>query len=103
MNTCGEIRESIGAWLDGELSGARADAVRLHLETCLICGEERRQLENLNRVMKDVFVHHLISAPCNQYSRAVVCLGGARGYRVANRGAVPWVYLARLGRVGPPQ
>jgi len=55
MNSCVEIREFIGAWLDGELSGAEADAVRSHLETCLICGEERRQLENLNRVMKDVF------------------------------------------------
>ena len=55
MNTCVEIREFIGAWLDGELSGAGADAVRLHLETCLVCGEERRQLEKLNTAMKDVF------------------------------------------------
>ena len=55
MNSCVEIRKFIGAWLDGELSGAGADAVRLHLETCLACGEERRQLEKLNIAMKDVF------------------------------------------------
>jgi hypothetical protein len=52
MNSCGEIRESIGAWLDGELPRARADAVRLHVETCQACAEERRQLENLGVAMK---------------------------------------------------
>ena len=55
MNTCSEIRESIGAWLDGELSGPRADAVRSHLDTCLVCGEERRELEMLNTVTTSVF------------------------------------------------
>jgi hypothetical protein len=55
MSTCAEIRESIGVWLDGELSGAGADAVRLHLQECPACGEERRQLEKLNVAMKGVF------------------------------------------------
>ncbi|HEY7553486.1 MAG TPA: zf-HC2 domain-containing protein [Candidatus Binatia bacterium] len=55
MKTCVDTRESISAWLDGELSGAEADAVGSHLETCLVCAEERRQLEKLNRAMIGVF------------------------------------------------
>ncbi|MGH7926270.1 MAG: zf-HC2 domain-containing protein [Candidatus Binatia bacterium] len=54
MNTCAEIRESIGAWLDGELSGAGADVVRLHLETCAACAEEQRQLAKLDLAMRAV-------------------------------------------------
>jgi anti-sigma factor RsiW len=55
MSSCVEIRDSIGAWIDGELSGASADAVCLHLQECSACGEERRQLEKLNIAMKGVF------------------------------------------------
>jgi Putative zinc-finger len=55
MNSCSEIRDSIGPWLDGELSGAQADAVRTHTEICLACSQERRQLEKLNSVMNDAF------------------------------------------------
>jgi len=55
MNSCSEIRESIGPWLDGELPNPQADAVRAHLEACLECCEERRQLEKLNSVMKGAF------------------------------------------------
>lgn len=55
MNSCAEIRESIGAWLDGEVSGAAADAVRLHLEICAPCAEEQRQLKNLDLAIRAVF------------------------------------------------
>ncbi|MDH3443012.1 MAG: zf-HC2 domain-containing protein [Deltaproteobacteria bacterium] len=54
MSTCEVIRESLGAWLDGELSGAAADTVRSHLQTCLACGQERRQLEKLDITLKSV-------------------------------------------------
>jgi predicted anti-sigma-YlaC factor YlaD len=54
MSTCAEIREFIGAWLDGELSGARADAVHAHVESCSVCAEEQRQLTKLNVAMKAV-------------------------------------------------
>jgi anti-sigma factor RsiW len=50
---CSEIRESIGAWLDGELSRPQADIVRGHLESCRACDEQRRQLEKLNRALTD--------------------------------------------------
>lgn len=52
MSACESIRESIGTWLDGELYGADAEAVGAHLQTCPICGEERRQLEKLNMALK---------------------------------------------------
>jgi hypothetical protein len=55
VNGCAEIRESIGAWFDGEVSGAAADAVRLHLEICAVCAEEQRQLAKLDLAMKAVF------------------------------------------------
>jgi hypothetical protein len=54
MTTCAEIKQSIGAWLDRELSGARADAVRLHLESCTACAEEQRQLAKLDVTIRAV-------------------------------------------------
>jgi anti-sigma factor RsiW len=47
-----EIKYSIGAWLDGELSGPAAKAVQVHLESCPDCREEQRQLEKLDSAMK---------------------------------------------------
>jgi hypothetical protein len=54
MNTCAEIRESIGPWLDGEVSPERADTVRSHLGSCAACAEEQRQLIKLDRAMRAV-------------------------------------------------
>lgn len=48
MSNCEAIKETIGAWLDGELCASEAEATRLHVEACPICGEERRQLERLH-------------------------------------------------------
>ena len=56
MNSCEQIRESLGAWLDGELSRADSEAVRLHLGGCNACGEERRKLEKLDGMMKAMLV-----------------------------------------------
>jgi anti-sigma factor RsiW len=52
MSVCAEIRDSIGAWLDGELSGPQADIVRGHLESCRSCDEQRRQLQKLDNALK---------------------------------------------------
>jgi predicted anti-sigma-YlaC factor YlaD len=54
MTTCDTIKDSIGAWLDGELQQAEAEAVRGHLENCSACNEERRQLEKLQVALKTV-------------------------------------------------
>jgi anti-sigma factor RsiW len=44
MNDCETTRESVGAWLDGELAAAEAEATRLHVEACAACREERLKL-----------------------------------------------------------
>jgi anti-sigma factor RsiW len=54
MKTCDNIKESIGAWLDGELDQGQSEAVRAHLEDCSACKEERRQLEKLQVALKNV-------------------------------------------------
>jgi hypothetical protein len=54
MTICAEIKDSIGAWLDGELKGKRAETVRSHVETCAACSEERRQLARLDFAVKAV-------------------------------------------------
>lgn len=52
MKSCSGIKESIGAWLDGELKQDAAEAVRAHIEGCSPCQEERRQLERLQIALK---------------------------------------------------
>ena len=52
MNDCESIRETIGPWLDGELSDTQAEPTRLHVEGCVVCSEERRQLERLGSTLR---------------------------------------------------
>ena len=54
MKSCESIRESLGAWLDGELERAEAETIRAHVEGCAACAEERRQLEKLQVSLKSV-------------------------------------------------
>ena len=54
MSNCEITRETVGAWLDGELSGKQAEAIRLHLEVCAACREERHRLERLQSTMHAV-------------------------------------------------
>ena len=54
MNNCETIRETIGPWLDGELGTAEAETIRLHVEACAVCGQERRQLERLRSTLHTV-------------------------------------------------
>jgi predicted anti-sigma-YlaC factor YlaD len=56
MNTCSQIRSSLGLLLDGELPPERAEAIRSHLEDCPACREERRQLEKLDGAMRSFFM-----------------------------------------------
>jgi len=53
---CEDIKDRVGAWMDGELSPACAEEVRVHLESCTACCEERRQLEKLQVSLKAVLV-----------------------------------------------
>lgn len=54
MSNCENTRETVGAWLDGELAGAQAEATRRHLEECAACREERQKLEHLQSTMRTV-------------------------------------------------
>jgi anti-sigma factor RsiW len=52
MTECESIKESIGSWLDGELSAAEGESVRAHLASCTGCGETQRRLEKMDQTLK---------------------------------------------------
>jgi anti-sigma factor RsiW len=52
MMECASASERLGAWFDGELPGAQADAVRAHVETCPICADECRQMKLLESALR---------------------------------------------------
>jgi len=56
MTNCENIRDSIGRWLDGELTPSESAAVQAHVATCAECAEARRQLESLQRALTGVLV-----------------------------------------------
>jgi anti-sigma factor RsiW len=56
IKRCEDIRDRIGAWIDGESSRSSAEEVRVHLEGCQACCEERRQLEKLQASLKAFLV-----------------------------------------------
>ena len=56
MNRCEDMRDRIGAWLDGELSRPEFERVGAHLESCSACREERRQLERLQASLRELLV-----------------------------------------------
>jgi anti-sigma factor RsiW len=54
MTTCESVRESLGAWLDGELKPADARSIQQHLDQCVACARERRQLNEVDSLLKRV-------------------------------------------------
>jgi anti-sigma factor RsiW len=54
MTNCESVRDSLGAWLDGELKPADAHSLQLHVEQCAACARERQQLDQLEAVLKRV-------------------------------------------------
>ena len=54
MSNCETIRETVGAWLDGELAAEQAEATGRHLEVCAACREERHRLASLHSTMRSV-------------------------------------------------
>jgi TonB family protein len=52
--TCGSVREWLGAFADGELDSARTEQVRAHLETCAGCRRELDQIQELHKLTKRV-------------------------------------------------
>jgi anti-sigma factor RsiW len=56
MTNCENTRDSIGRWLDGELSPGESATVSSHVANCAECGEARRQLESLQRALTGVLL-----------------------------------------------
>jgi hypothetical protein len=54
MKNCNSVRESLGAWLDGELDPSASEVIRGHLQECPTCRQERRQLEKLDSALRGV-------------------------------------------------
>jgi predicted anti-sigma-YlaC factor YlaD len=54
MSECERIEESIGCWLDGELSPAESAAVRAHVSGCENCRAAQRRLEKIEHTLSSV-------------------------------------------------
>lgn len=52
MTHCESVRESLGAWLDGELHSADAGSIQAHLDECASCSRDCRQLDRLQSALK---------------------------------------------------
>jgi len=52
MNGCENRIEAIERWLDGELSGAEAESLRVHVTACAECAETQRRLEKIQRTLQ---------------------------------------------------
>lgn len=49
---CETIRNSLGTWLDGEVSHSEAERIRVHVQECPVCFGEKEQLERLQVSLK---------------------------------------------------
>jgi anti-sigma factor RsiW len=52
MIHCENVKESLGAWLDGELDPTDAGSIRSHLDECASCSRELKQLDRLQSALK---------------------------------------------------
>ncbi len=56
MNECEHMEQSIGRWLDGELSAAESELLRAHVAGCAHCGATQQRLEKLERALGGILV-----------------------------------------------
>jgi Predicted transmembrane transcriptional regulator (anti-sigma factor) len=54
MSQCETVQDSIGRWLDGELTAADSDAVRRHVEGCRDCAATVQRLEKIQTTLADI-------------------------------------------------
>ncbi|MGB7948436.1 MAG: zf-HC2 domain-containing protein [Candidatus Binatia bacterium] len=71
MKDCEEIREGLGAWLDGELSRGDADVIRVHLEHCAACDQQRRQMARLDESLKSLVASNVQPVEFESFWRGV--------------------------------
>ncbi|MBI2987401.1 MAG: zf-HC2 domain-containing protein [Deltaproteobacteria bacterium] len=51
---CKTVKNSLGAWLDGELSASETERIRMHVEGCPSCSGEKEQWERLQVSLRGV-------------------------------------------------
>jgi len=71
MNGCEDKVASIERWLDGELSGAESESLRVHMVACAGCSEARRRLEKLQSTLTDVLLSEAQPVDFMPFWRAV--------------------------------
>jgi anti-sigma factor RsiW len=98
MRNCEDIAESLGVWLDGELSLADAEMIRLHLQGCAQCDGKRRQLEKLHSSLKSLFEANSPRVALEPFWRGVQERIAER--RTWRQGITEWVRSASAGPAG---
>ena len=71
MSDCEEIRKGLGAWLDGELCRGDADVIRVHLEHCAACDQQRRQMARLDASIKSLVTSNVQPVEFESFWRGV--------------------------------
>jgi len=71
MKDCENISESMGRWLDGELSPAESESIRAHVAQCADCGEAQRKLEKLQLALEGALMAESKSIEFEPFWRAV--------------------------------
>lgn len=71
MNGCEDKVALIERWLDGELSGAESESLRVHMAACAGCSEARRRLEKLQSTLSGVLLSEAQRVDFMPFWRAV--------------------------------
>ncbi|MGA7245739.1 MAG: zf-HC2 domain-containing protein [Terracidiphilus sp.] len=66
MMLCGQDRETLAAYLDGEVQAEKANALEQHLRTCADCAAEVASMVSLRRAMRSARTRFIPSAEFRQ-------------------------------------
>lgn len=83
-------RDELQAWLDGELSAARTEQIRGHVDTCAACGDERDALDESTRVTRSLLEALDDPAP-DIVVDDVIAVAERRRIDTRSRPRLPWV------------
>ena len=94
MNGCEDKIASIELWLDGELSGAESESLRVHMAACAGCSEARRRLEKLQSTLTGVLLSEAQRVDFMPFWRAVQLRVNESGRGIKMR----WIGCAACSR-----
>jgi anti-sigma factor RsiW len=95
MMSCGQNRETLAAYLDGEVTSAQASAFEQHLRNCTECATEIAILMSTRRSMKAARARF---APTSQFRQKVKAQIAPRGRRYFSLRMLP-IAIAALAVV----